>query len=273
MTTALNAATPAQLAAAVEANLYAFFRAMQTLPNGEIVEDERLSYHHAFPYGPMFKGIWCARLTPEEVDSAVEQALDWFKQRRAPLVAWWISSVSEPSDLAQRIQAHGFMTDYADDPGMAADLHTLNETPIPDGLTIRQAEDEAALEDWRAVLSAAFNFPDAVMQAWVDLTLAFGIANAPWRHHVGYWQGKPVATNFSFVGGGVVGLYCVATVPDARNRGFGAAITLQPLLDARAAGCHYAVLFASKLGAPLYQRVGFHDTGNRISRYVWRNNR
>ncbi len=269
VTSVLTTATGAQLAAAVEDNLYAFFRAMQPLPGSELVESDRLSYHLAFPDGPMFKGIWRARLAPDETDAAITQALDWFRQRGAPLAAWWISSATAPGDLADRLLARGFTQHYAGDPGMAADLHALNEVPLPEGLSIVQAEDRATLIDWRNVICAAFDLPTAAIQSWVDATLAFGIDAAPWRHYVGYYRGEPVATNYLFNGGGVAGIYCVATAPPAQHHGFGTAIMLQPLLDARAAGYHYAVLFASPEGARLYRRIGFRETGNLISRYVW----
>ncbi len=272
MTEILTHATQAQLADAVEDNLYAFFRAMLPLPGSELVESDRLSYHLAFPDGPMFKGIWRARLAPDEADPAIAQALDWFQQRHAALTSWWISSATQPGDLADRLIARGFTRHYAGEPGMAADLHALNEFPTPDGLRIVLAEDEATLIDWRNVICAAFNLPVAMMQSWVDATLAFGIDAAPWRHYVAYDRGEPVATSYLFNGGGVAGLYCIATAPHAQHRGFGTAITLRPLLDARAEGYHYAVLFASPSGAYLYRRIGFHDTGNRISRYVWEAN-
>ena len=96
MTAILTNATDAQLAAAVEDNLYAFFRAMLPLPGSDLVETDRLSYHLTFPDGPMFKGIWRARLAPEEADAAITQALDWFQQRHAALTSWWISNATKP---------------------------------------------------------------------------------------------------------------------------------------------------------------------------------
>jgi ribosomal protein S18 acetylase RimI-like enzyme len=67
----------------------------------------------------------------------------------------------------------------------------------------------------------------------------------------------------------VAGIYGVSTLPEARGRGFGAAITLQALLEARKAGERYAVLFASALGAPVYRKLGLHETPCRIGRYLW----
>jgi hypothetical protein len=40
--------------------------------------------------------------------------------------------------------------------------------------------------------------------------------------------------------------------------------------DALEQGYHYGVLFATEDGLPVYRRIGFKDTGARISRYLWR---
>jgi hypothetical protein len=55
-------------------------------------------------------------------------------------------------------------------------------------------------------------------------------------------------------------------VPGARGPGIGAPVTLAPLVEARASGCRHAVLLATDEGAPVYRRIGFHDTGTEISR-------
>ena len=36
-------------------------------------------------------------------------------------------------------------------------------------------------------------------------------------------------------------------------------------------GYRYAVLSASQMGQSPYLKLGFRDTGRRISRYIWRN--
>ena len=94
----------------------------------------------------------------------------------------------------------------------------------------------------------------------------------PIRNYLGYLNGGPVATSTVFYGGGVAGIYCVATLPEARGKGIGAAITLKPLLDTRDNdGYNYAVLFSTEMGTPVYQRIGFRMTDARINRYLWRN--
>jgi GNAT superfamily N-acetyltransferase len=66
-------------------------------------------------------------------------------------------------------------------------------------------------------------------------------------------------------------VYAVATVPSARGKGIGAAITLKPLLEARELGYRYAVLFSTEMGVRVYERIGFKLTNARINRYLWRN--
>jgi predicted acetyltransferase len=77
-----------------------------------------------------------------------------------------------------------------------------------------------------------------------------------------------VATSILFNGAGVVGIYGVGTIPQARHRGVGAAMTLESLLDAHQQGYHFAVLFSSRMGYSVYKRLGFREVACRIGVYV-----
>jgi predicted GNAT family acetyltransferase len=52
-------------------------------------------------------------------------------------------------------------------------------------------------------------------------------------------------------------VYAIATIPSARRRGYGAAMTARVVTDGLAAGCDVAALQASELGRPTYERLGF----------------
>ncbi len=54
-----------------------------------------------------------------------------------------------------------------------------------------------------------------------------------------------------------MGIYYVATLPAARGRGIGRAVTLAPLLEARARGYRVAVQHSTEMGVFVYQRLGF----------------
>ena len=142
-------------------------------------------------------------------------------------------------------------------------------TAVPPGYTQELVHDAAGLADFKEAFVTGFEVPDWAGQAWVDATLAFGIGATPWQMYVGRLDGRPVASNMLFIGAGVAGVFGVATLPEARGRGIGAAITLAAYADARDQGFHHGVLFGTELGAPVYRRIGFRDVGVGMSRYLW----
>lgn len=258
-----------ELEAAVSSNLYALFRSMHVIPGCEVLETESISFHHAFPSNPMFKGVWKARFSKEETEAKIAQAVQWFSEREAPSFFWWIDSQTEPADLAQHLRRHGFDGNSTRDPGMVLKLDALSDhLSCPLTFTSRAAVAQPALDDWRTAFVTAFETPVSLGQAWVDATQSRHPDQIPWRLYVGYVDGIPVATSILFNGAGVAGLYGVGTVPHARNQGIGGAMTVTALLDARQEGYQFAVLFSSRQGYPVYKRLGFREVGCKIALFV-----
>jgi len=277
------------LAVAVQENLFALFRAMAThLPGGEIEERAQVSRHLTFPTNPMYKGVWATHLSAEETDAAIDETIEWFRARKSPFFFWWTGPGTTPEDLGQRLRAKGLI-DMAEQsqemaagvvstasgaPGMVADLQQMNEAVMeqtPPGFEIAPVQSEAYLQDFKRVLMEAYEMPATMADGWVQAALALGMERTPWQMYLGRLDGEPVATNMLFVGGGVAGIFGVATVPGARGKGIGAAISLAPLLQARAMGVRYAALFATEMAVRVYERIGFRLTGARLNRYLWRN--
>ena len=135
-------ANKADLAAAVQENLFALFRAMTTLPGSEWVEGDKLSYHLTFPSNPMYKGVWRTRLEKEELSEVIKGTIEWFKSRHAPFFFWWTGPGTTPRELDGELMAHGLisMAEQVKEmasgiistevgaPGMFADLRKMNET-------------------------------------------------------------------------------------------------------------------------------------------------
>ena len=67
----------------------------------------------------------------------------------------------------------------------------------------------------------------------------------------------PVVSGLRWQTGRTVGVYSIATVGAARRRGYGAAMTARIVADGVAAGCDVAILQASEMGRPIYERLGF----------------
>jgi ribosomal protein S18 acetylase RimI-like enzyme len=174
--------------------------------------------------------------------------------------------------MPERLRTNGFEVNIVGDPAMALELNALNEiVRAPEALRIVQAQTVQEIQDWGDTFAAAFDIPAWAGQSWVDATARLGADRAPWKLFVGYLDKSPVATSILFNGGGVASEYGVGTIPRARGQGIGAAITVAPLLQARAQGYRYAVLFATEMGHPVYRRLGFEDVGYSIGRYLWAN--
>lgn len=277
------------LAFAVENNLYELFRAMAGgLPGGELLETNGYHCHLTFPTNPMFKGTWRTRLASDRVDAAIDAVIDWFRERQSPYMFWWTGPQTQPQDLhvhlmrrglistaeQQKQLAHGLVQSAAGAPGMAADLHAMNDAAVgqvPAGFSIEAVDDLESLVDFKKVFVEVYGVPDWAGQAWIDATQAVGIGKTPWKMYLGRLHGEPVATNMLFNGAGVASVYAVGALEAVRGQGIGGAITLKPLLEARAMGYRYAVLFASEMGIHTYQRIGFQLTQARMNRYLWRN--
>ena len=66
-----------------------------------------------------------------------------------------------------------------------------------------------------------------------------------------------MATSSLFLGGGVASIANVGTAAELRGRGLGRIISAHPLALARDAGYRIGTLWASKMGASMYRRLGF----------------
>jgi GNAT superfamily N-acetyltransferase len=99
-------------------------------------------------------------------------------------------------------------------------------------------------------------FPLEELQPWRP-----GVAFHPANLHVpgtafyvGRVDGRPVSVAMSIVGCGVNHVEFVATLPDARGKGYGAAVTWAATLHARDLP---SLLIASDMGRPVYERMGY----------------
>jgi ribosomal protein S18 acetylase RimI-like enzyme len=244
---------------AIEANLWEFGAYLGQSPQVELHDRMDMLWYATGIASPMLNGVFRTQLAPRETDVRIEATLDYFRSRKLPMV-WWISPSTRPADLEQHLEAHGF-TLSADMLGMAIDLVALKEhLPSPSHLTIKPVEDVDTLREWAHPFAATFGFPDSTVSTFCDLFASLSLdQRLPLHHYVGWLKGDPVACSSMFLGAGVAGIYNVATIPDKRGQGIGAALTWEPLCYARKAGYRIGVLHSSPMGFNVYRRIGFKE--------------
>jgi ribosomal protein S18 acetylase RimI-like enzyme len=253
------------LVAAIKANLFAWYRYLGRSPKAELFDSAQLTWVRTGISNSFVNCVLRTQLKPEHVDATIEETLAHFKNVAA--ISWWTEPGTQPTDLGEYLLAHGLA--YTEGgPGMAVDLRALNEDlPTPPNLTVERVDDAEALEKWAYASIVGFELPDAEISIWFDVFAGLGF-DLPLRNYVGFLDGEPVATSQLFLAAGVAGIYVVATVPEARRRGIGAALTLAPLRQARAMGYRIGILHSSPLGLGVYQQLGFREQC-RMSHYVW----
>ena len=129
--------------------------------------------------------------------------------------------------------------------------------PAPAELAIREVADAAALADFEQVLIEGYPVPE-LQPFRPGAFLGAAVLGGDYRLWLGYVAGRAVTCAVAYVRDGVVGVYLVATLQEARGKGYGAAISARA---AAAAPELPAVLQASDLGRPVYERIGFSVVG------------
>jgi ribosomal protein S18 acetylase RimI-like enzyme len=139
---------------------------------------------------------------------------------------WWIRTVGGRSELRDRVAA------------------------APE-LTIERVRHADGLREFEAVSVAGFGLLPVPPFSLHAPDVLDDPRMAVWLGRV---DGRAVCAAMSFIDGGLVGVYGVATLPEARRRGYGEAITRRAL--GVASGLP-SVLQPSLMGAGMYRRLGY----------------
>ncbi|HEY2214215.1 MAG TPA: GNAT family N-acetyltransferase, partial [Acidimicrobiales bacterium] len=175
-----------------------------------------------------------------------------------------VATTGLPYCLQVRPDASSELSEIASTRGMSRDDH-----PIPlmaldgadrhgawgqaDGLQIRELDlDEVAAH--AQVAAAGFEAPVEVMLQLMTPS----VMSLPGVHcYLGEVDGRPVTTGLGVVINASVGIFNIATPPECRRRGYGAALTARVIEDAFRAGATLAWLQSSAQGFAIYEALGF----------------
>src|SRR5437016_11617391 len=203
---------------------------------------------------PSFNSVW-----PEDdaAASALETALEEIaalglpysvQVRRGKTPAW--------EEEAERL---GLMV-REEEPGMLVTPAELRDVDVPE-LEIVQVKTADGLAQALAVFAEGFSVPPELFAPLYDLDLLEldGLA-----YYLGRVGDTDVTTGIGFTIGDAVGIFSIATPPQHRGRGYGAAVTAQAVREGFRAGAEFAWLGSSPSGYPVYHRLGFRTVGTYV---------
>nr|WP_245966936.1 GNAT family N-acetyltransferase [Sphaerisporangium album] len=194
---------------------------------------------------------------PEDVDQAIDAAERFYAERGLPCV--FSMGPGAPASLDERLEARGYrvvdrttyLTASLDGP-LAED----SEETAPARVGLYEEPSPEWLAAWWAVdgrydgegLPCATRILRGVPATYADVRQG----------------GRALAVGRSVLQGDTLGIYCMATLPEARRRGLAGAVLRTLTADGRARGAVRAYLVVIASNAPaiaLYTRHGFTPTG------------
>ena len=175
--------------------------------------------------------------------------------------AYWVCDDWLDAKMRRRsrhiFERHG-LRHSVDLPGMVAERILPPVKPLPT-LEIRRVADAATRDAFCAIGSTCFHVPLPWFREVFD-------DDSIWDRFigwVGYTGGEPVSTAATVIGGGAVGVYNVATMPEHQMRGYGETVTRHAIAEAqRRHGITGTILQSTPAGHRLYQRMGFRTVTN-----------
>jgi GNAT superfamily N-acetyltransferase len=179
--------------------------------------------------------------------SDVEAAYDWLSDQYADADAWTVWVPETDRVTASFLQTRGHKLD-ADPSMMVLDLGSWQpRVPLPDWRP-------ATVEELARVNDAAYPWRDGSLERAI---LGAGLDDEHYRLYIAE-DGCVLGINDCE---GDAGVFFVATLPEARGRGLAGGLLAAAMVEARERGCDISTLQATKIGEPVYARIGYQRVG------------
>jgi ribosomal protein S18 acetylase RimI-like enzyme len=168
----------------------------------------------------------------------------------AGVVAWTVWVPRHHERARELLGANGHLLD-ADPAAMIAPADEI-EPPRPGD---PEPDPHPRREDLGRVNDLAYGTGDAFQRL-----MGTGAAD-PEHVYVARVDGEAAATVVTSHHGGDCAIWWVATVPEARGRGLAPGLMRRAIADGRDRGCDVTTLQATKVGQPVYERIGYRAFG------------
>ena len=200
----------------------------------------------------------CNRVLHTGVPTYDEIAL--IKKQFAGLPFSWPMNPDD-EESSQLLKEHGFI-DVGDYPAMAVDIADVPSTSYGDSIHVKEIFFESdELEQWATILTESFSYAYGKRDEVFNMLKFFQeqVQRDKCALYLAYYDGRAAACGLVLMHGDIASLHVIATLQEFRNKRLGSAVTHALLLHAKQKGCKRAILLASALGRPVYERLGFKE--------------
>jgi ribosomal protein S18 acetylase RimI-like enzyme len=204
--------------------------------------------------------VYRTHFTTEDASKRIEQVLQRFHAQGCLPMYWQVGPFTLPVDLGKYLQAQGFKF-FVRAPGMAVNLQELEKEPVLSGnFVIEPVKNSDQLRKWVNIVAKVDEISDALQEGFFRMFESQRTdLGANSQLFLGMENSQPVATSRLFCAGGVAGIWHVATIPEARGRGYGTGMTLAAARAGHELGMRFGVLYATAAGYSVYCRLGFQE--------------
>ncbi len=249
----------------IQENLLAYFRLFAGQPGMTVADQDVVWFVNG--EGEPGNHVLRARIPGASVEARIDEVMEEIG-RHTDHIDWLVFPSCQPADLGKRLKARG-MSEGPGGTWMSADLASPSSAPaLPDGFRMAHVIGNDMLAEWKRLSGAGFG---GDMQIFYDVYARHGYGSEAFSlHYIGYLGDEPVTSSTLLLAGGIAGIFDVSTPPAFRGKGFGGAITLAMMQEARQRGYHDAWIWSSEMGKGVYSKIGFVVADFGIREYQWR---
>ena len=168
--------------------------------------------------------------------------------------SWFVCE--NDKDQIRLLDRLGF-TLLAEYPLMISDLGDLREEPYAPGVTVERIDlTQANSGTWLDLIAQSYKTDREQFGVFISYILRR--ARATVHFYQALYEGDPAACSMVIAHEGtILGLHYVGTLPEYRGKGLGFAVSHKPLVDFKKKGGKQSILFASAMGKPIYEQIGY----------------
>jgi GNAT superfamily N-acetyltransferase len=181
-----------------------------------------------------------------EPGADVEGAYEWLEDRYTPVEAWTVWVPERDRATAEFLASRG---------------HKLDADPAMMVLELASFEPPAGLPDWeRGTIEQLARINEAAYP-WHDGSIERALLESSYGDNFHVYVTGDASTLGVLDCDGDASVTFVATRPEARGRGLAGGLLAAALLEARERGNDISTLQATKMGEPVYARLGYRRFG------------